>query len=218
MSDVTERTSSEDVVMSQNQDGAPSENPTAKSLLCNRCEMMIFGPNDLAPTACCADLFCGHCWTAILRDGERCTQYGCQNTLLKKVPMYLAGNSDDVLSQERDIVRQLDLESDTSYQRIQADIQRLTVRLERQKQQLEDYSKMNGVLDDQVKQAADRLEAVRNEINQLKEMLENIERRTLEMRTTNDTLEEQIQTVKKRTQVLENLAAQRAQRSHQTPT
>ncbi|KAJ2921442.1 hypothetical protein H1R20_g15655, partial [Candolleomyces eurysporus] len=202
----------EDVVMGQNQDDAPLEAPTAKTLLCNRCQMMIFGLNELAPTAC-SDLFCNHCWTAILRDSERCTQAGCQNALLKKVPMYLAEDGDDNLSRERDIDRQLALESDPSYQRIQIEIGRLKVQTDRQKQQIDEYTRMNGVLNDQVRQAVDRLDGVRNKTNQLKGMLNEVERKTDEMKATNNDLEEQILVIRQRTQVLERLAAWRGQPS-----
>ncbi|KAJ2921679.1 hypothetical protein H1R20_g15420, partial [Candolleomyces eurysporus] len=206
MSDTDDHISVDELVMGQDQDSAPPEAPTAKTLLCNRCQMMIFGQNDLAPTACCADLFCNHCWTAILRDDERCRQFGCQNQILKKARIYLAEDSDDLLSREQVIVRQLELESDLLHKRITEEIGRLQVRIERQKQQLEDHAKMNGVLDDQIRQGIDRLQTLRNETQQLKEMFEATEGRTSEIQKTNDELEGQIQVLKKQTQLLEKLA------------
>ncbi|KAJ2936431.1 hypothetical protein H1R20_g664, partial [Candolleomyces eurysporus] len=133
--------------------------PTARTLLCNHCNMPIFGDNWLAP------LFAVFCWDNILQIMERCMHYGCDNKFLKKTVMYLTEDCHDLLSMEQDTMQQLILEL---FKRLNEDIAVVKAQNKRQQQQIKELTQMNAVLEDQVVQSAGRLEAVHNKTNQLK--------------------------------------------------
>ncbi|RXW23237.1 hypothetical protein EST38_g2587 [Candolleomyces aberdarensis] len=160
---------------------------TARTLLCNRCALPIFGDNQVQPTQCCAELFCNFCWEKIERDAERCPQPGCNNVFLKAVPIYWAEDTDQE-SKNRDIRSQVMAARNPTLQALVADAAVLKGRIARQKQQISDKECIQGALDDQIRSIAGRLETTRKETDTISGFIEATQARTNEVLTNNNEL------------------------------
>ncbi|KAJ2911830.1 hypothetical protein MD484_g8584, partial [Candolleomyces efflorescens] len=165
----------------------------AKTMICNRCNAEIFGGNDLSPSACCGDMICNLCWTAISRKGsQRCTRTGCDNALLKRLPIYLSEDSYDRKSKKRDMSRQTMADSDLINQQLSEDIVILEARLDLQSQRLDDQTEMRSALNGQIRSASDRLEAVNKDITTLNDLHTKTRDRTEEALARNEELSAKI--------------------------